>query len=365
MGPEVAVGIASVLAAIGGGAPGGDRTAAGFEERDILLRLAAPGDIVIFAVNDALTGEDIEVDGLEDMACRVTSNRRQIRFAKSGSRGTDSEDIGLPFRDDDRGDIRRDEIMTEADGATLPGHAKCAGAAFVEGVAKDVFVAIEHVDEPAIADTRDVTHLEGMGYFVDQVVSYEVTGIGRTATIRDKRLADIRTGERIERQAECIRYSLLPGGALHSVADGFRVGSDEPVVLLQRTGLERVKATAGHGQLAVVHGVVLRQVELIEEFDRGAELHIRVLTHDRLNRAKAVITDETVKAQLAFFVVVRVHARTFGAGAAGAFIAAERAVLSGLNSQVRQQPNGLILEASLNKLKLVVNRRIPEVDEPL
>jgi hypothetical protein len=109
---------------------------------------------------------------------------------------------------------------------------------------------------------------------------------------------------------------------------------------------------------------VLRQVELIEEFNRGAELHIRVLTHDRFNRAKAVITDETVKAQLAFFVVVRVHARTFGASAAGAFIAAERAVLSGLNSQVRQQPNGIILEASLNKLKLVVNGRELETDEP-
>lgn len=227
------------------------------------------------------------------MGCENDLQDERVR----GSRGTDSEDIGLPFRDDDRGDIRRDEITPEADGATRTGHAKCAGAV-VAGVAKDVFVGIKHVYEPAIADTRDVTHLEGVGYFVDKVVGYEVACIGRTATIRNKGLADIRAGECIERQAECIRYSLLPGGALHAVADGFRVGSDEPVILFQGTGHERVKATAGHGQHAVVHGVVLRQVELIEEFNRGAELHIRVLTHDRFNRAKAVITDETVKAQL-------------------------------------------------------------------
>lgn len=63
------------------------------EEGDVIVRFTAPSLISIFAVNNRLTSEGIEVDGLEDMGSGIATDSGDIRTTAKKSRRTDSQNI--------------------------------------------------------------------------------------------------------------------------------------------------------------------------------------------------------------------------------------------------------------------------------
>ena len=184
----------------GVGTPDGDLAATGDEEVDIFLGTGAASEVGVFAVDDGLTGEDIQVNGLEDMGCGVAPDGSDIRASADSGGGTDGEDVGLPLSDDYDGGGIGDRVVAEAHLATGASHTECPGVTRIAGEPERVAGVIEGGDMVASTHAGEVSDFEGQWEAIDQVVGHEVSRVGIEAIVTDEALSDVGAGKSLERE---------------------------------------------------------------------------------------------------------------------------------------------------------------------
>lgn len=351
--------ITGILAAMNSGAPGGHLASMGIQASDVFLSFTATGGVVILTVDDSLTSESIEVGRLENMGGGIASDSRDICTAASGRSGTNSQGIGLPLRDNHRGSSIGDGVMPEAKLTGSTGHTKRAVIARIAGEAEHIGSIIQHGDQAASTKTGHMAHLESLGFTLEEIVSYQVTGIGIEAIVItiNKSLADIRTGQRRERQAQGIRHLLLPIGASLTIENGGLVCGKEPIIQHKRG--RRLSHTSGQRGTRARLTLSLerskaRSVELHEIIESIGERHTRVDGHRTLHRAEAILASKAMETEQARAREMGEHPRAIATTPAVAFIAEVSPLGSGLDTESGHQAVGVIPETGLHHSQAVI-----------
>ena len=352
---KATVNIAGILAGMGSGTPCGDLAAVSLEEGDVIVSFTAPSLISIFAVNHGLTSESIEVDRLENMGSGIATDSGDIRTTAKKSRCTDSQNIGLPLRDDHRGDGIGDEIVTEADLTTITSHAERAGIAGVAGETEHISGRIEHGDKAASTDTGDVTHLESAGRAVDKIEHHEVASIGIEAIAIDKSLADIVAGKSLKRQAERISHLLLPRVALDAIIDGGIQRSHQSVISHQRRRRlsHLIRRDTGTGTADIARGIA-RRVDTHNEIESLRERHVRVNGQRALHGAETIVAGEAMETEMPITRDMGEHARAVATATTIAFIAEISPLTSHIDAELIHETLRVIPEIVLNGSQTVV-----------
>ena len=200
------------------------------EQIDIILRAVATSNIIILAVDNGLAGKNIKIHFLENMSGGISTNGGDIWSAALGSCCAYGQCIGLSFCDDYYRSGIGDSIMPEADIARGTCHTECALVAWVTGESERVAIVIYCGDIARMPDAGLMSHFNGLGDALEEIVGYQVTGGGIDAVCAHKGLADIRAGESLEWKPKSIGHILLPLGATLPVCDRLCIGGQELII---------------------------------------------------------------------------------------------------------------------------------------